>query len=347
MESNRRVHDPAYPRKEANAFSSRLRWRFHPSRHSAGVARLARFAPQRRSIASSRRARGQPQAAETCPFNRVLLATEGSEFDSGAERVSIDLAASYGVPLLAVLPLVTNPVYESVAPEREDEDEAEAAARIERLQQAARFWGVELCGRVRLGEEPFREVVDEAREREADLIVLRRRGKHSHLANLLLGEMVHTVTAHTPSDVLIVPRGSQLWSQGIVLEIDGSPHSERATHIAGALAVHGGLPLTVVSVAEHHEGQKAGERAARANLEQVLARLRAAGAQAVGWVVGDGEPSGAILAAAEQTRADLIVIGHRGLSPAQRLLTGSTPERVAGIANAPVLIVQQKVARTA
>jgi nucleotide-binding universal stress UspA family protein len=280
------------------------------------------------------------RAAGTCPFSRILLATEGSEFDAGAERVSIGLAASYGAPLLAVLPLVTNPVYESVAPEREEQDEAEAAARIERLQQAATFWGVELRGRVRLGEEPFREILDEAREREADLIVLRRRGRRSYLTNLLLGEMVHTVTVHTQSDVLTVPSGSQLWSQGIVLEIDGSPQGERATHIAGALAVHHDLPVTVVSVAERHQGQAAGERAARANLEQVLSRLRAAGARALGWVVGNGEPSRAVLAAAEETRADLIVTGHRGLSRMKHLLLGSTPERVAGIANIPVLIAQ-------
>jgi nucleotide-binding universal stress UspA family protein len=246
-----------------------------------------------------------------------------------------------------VLPLVTNPVYESVAAEREEQDEAEAAARIERLQQVARFWGVELRGRVRLGEEPFREIVDEARECEADLIILPRRRKHGHLANLLLGEMVHTVTVHTQSDVLSVPSGSQIWSRAIVLAIDGSPPGERATRIAGTLAVHRGLPLTVVSTAEHRQGKAADEGAAKVNLEHALSRLRAAGAQAMGWVSGNDEPSESILAAAEQTGADLIVIGHRGLSWMEGMLVGSTPERVAGIANTPVLIVQQDTTRSA
>ena len=53
------------------------------------------------------------------------------------------------------------------------------------------------------------------------------------------------------------------------------------------------------------------------------------------------------LAAAEQTGADLIVIGHRGLSWMEGMLVGSTPERVAGIANTPVLIVQQDTTRSA
>jgi hypothetical protein len=59
------------------------------------------------------------------------------------------------------------------------------------------------------------------------------------------------------------------------------------------------------------------------------------------------DQSESILAAAEQTGADLIVIGHRGLSWMEGMLVGSTPERVAGIANTPVLIVQQDTTRSA
>jgi nucleotide-binding universal stress UspA family protein len=215
-----------------------------------------------------------------CPFSRILLATEGSEFDVGAERVGIDLAASCGLPLLGVLPLVTNDVYESFAPEREERAEEEAVAKLGKLREAAGARGVELRGTIRLGEEPYREIVDEASERNADLIVLRRRGKHSYFANLLLGEMVHTVTGHTHCDVLTVPRASRLWSRSIVLATDGSPHSERATKVAAALSLRHGLPLTVVSVAEQHIGHAHDADAADANVERALAVVRATGREA-------------------------------------------------------------------
>jgi nucleotide-binding universal stress UspA family protein len=139
-----------------------------------------------------------------------------------------------------------------------------------------------------LGEEPYREIVDEASERNADLIVLRRRGKHSYFANLLLGEMVHTVTGHTHCDVLSVPRASQLWSRSIVLATDGSPHSERATKVAAALSLRHGLPLTVVSVAEQHIGHAHDADAADANVERALAVVRATGREASVPAHGEG-----------------------------------------------------------
>lgn len=73
-----------------------------------------------------------------------------------------------------------------------------AARRREALQALARAAGVTLSLRVRRGAEPFAEIVQAARELPADLIVLRRRGQRSFLANLLVGEMVGKVLAHAP-----------------------------------------------------------------------------------------------------------------------------------------------------
>jgi nucleotide-binding universal stress UspA family protein len=274
-----------------------------------------------------------------CPFNHLLLATENTEFDAGAELVAIELANRCGIPLHAVRPLVSNPEYESLAPEREEQAEAEAAMKMAQLQQRAEAQGVALDGSIRLGEEPFREIVEEARERRADMVVLRRREKHSYLANLLLGEMVHTVTGHAPCDVLVVPRAARLWSRGIVLATDGSPHSDRATTVAASFAAAFDLPLTVVSVAEGKDG----ESAASDNVARALG-LIGTGARASGRVVAEGKPYEAILAVAQSSGADLIVIGRRGLNPVERLLVGSTSERVAGYANSAVLIVQQSAA---
>jgi nucleotide-binding universal stress UspA family protein len=280
----------------------------------------------------------------TSPFSRILLATQHTEFDVGAERLAIELASKCGAPLLAVLPLVSNPEYQVLAPELEEKAESEAAGRLHELEQSAAARGVELHGTIRRGEEPFREIVDDAQEREADLIVLRRRGKRSYLANLLVGEMVHSVIGHTHCDVLTVPRAAQLWSRGILLATDGSTNSERATGVSAAVAVRCGLPLTVVSVAERQEGGPADESAAMANVERAVAAVRAAGADATGRVLTDGKPFEAILAAAEQSNADLIVIGRRGLNRVKRLLVGSTSEQVAGLANSAVLIVQEAAA---
>lgn len=279
----------------------------------------------------------------SAPFQRILLATEGTEFDAGAQRVAIDLAASCTLSLMAVMPLVSNPVFESLAPELVERTDTEAATKLTNLRLSAQASGVELDAIVRHGEEPFREIVDAAEERHADLLVLRRRGKRSYLANLLLGEMVHTVTGRAHCNVLIVPRATQLWSQAVLVATDGSPYGERATAMAAALAAHRDLPLTIVSVAEQRDGAATAD-SAKAHVESALIIAGAAGAKARGRVVADGKPADAILAVAQEIGADLIVIGRRGLNRVERILVGSTSESVAGRSNCPVLIVQQAAA---
>jgi hypothetical protein len=269
-------------------------------------------------------------------FDRILLATQATEFDVGAERVAIELAARCGTPLLAVMPLDSNLGVEMVAPLIEEKFEAEAAAGLERLRQAAQVRGVTLLVNVRRGEEPYREIVAEAADKAADLLVLRRRGKRSYLANLLLGEMVHTVTGHAPCDVLIVPRAAPMWSRHVLLATDGSAHSQRAAQVAAAVAARCGLPMTVVSAIDPGEAASA---EARTHVEAALEAVRSAGVPATGRVVA-GKASEAIIAAANEVGADLIVIGRRGLNRARRLLVGSTSERVAGAAPCPVMIVR-------
>ncbi len=267
-------------------------------------------------------------------FNRILLATEGTEFDVGAERVAIDLAAKGGLTLLAVRPVVSNPEFEIIAPQLAEKAEAEAVMQLDKLREAAKAHGVELLGAVRRGEEPYQEIVAEARERKADLIVLRRRGKRGYVANRLIGAMVHTVIGHAPCDVLIVPRMAQMWSRRILIASDGSSHGDRAVEVAASVAVLCGLPVTVVSVLAHPQE----EASASANVERALAALQDAGAQATGRIAS-GRLHEAILGVVREVRADLIVLGRRGMGGVERLLLGSTAERVAGHADCPVLIV--------
>ncbi|MEJ2432263.1 MAG: phosphoenolpyruvate hydrolase family protein, partial [Pseudolabrys sp.] len=109
-------------------------------------------------------------------------------------------------------------------------------ARIARSDILAKFNAMKARGEPIIGAGAGTGISAKGEEKGgADLIVLRRRGKRSYLANLFLGEMVHTVVGHTRSDVLTVPRASEFWSRGILVATDGSPQSARATKMAAAL----------------------------------------------------------------------------------------------------------------
>jgi len=268
------------------------------------------------------------------PFARILLATEHTDFDVGAERLALEMAHRWGLPLAAVLPVLSNPEFEAEAPQLAERAEREAAAKISALQSQARKVGVTLDIGARHGEDPYREIVDEATRRSSDLIVIRIRGKRSFLANLLIGEMVSKVVGHAPCSTLMVPPASNMWSRSIVAAVDESSLAERVVTIAATIATICNLPLTIINVAHSPEMQKKAETIVSRN----IAVATAIGTQAQGRVLS-GKPHEQILAASKSLGADLIVIGKHGDGGLAKMYLGSTMQKIAGLAEVPVLAV--------
>ncbi len=271
-------------------------------------------------------------AAATAVFARPLLATEHSEFDVGAERVALALAARRGEPLATVLPMVGNPEYDVVAPELAARADAVVADKLQRLQSLAAAQGVRLAVQVRRGPEPYREIVDEALKTDRDLIIIRRRGRPGLLANLLLGEMVSKVVAHAPCSVLVNARDAQPWRRRVLVAVDpAAPQMDTVTQGA-RVAVDAGLPLALVCVAD-----AGGAADAQRALATALAHARALGATADGEVLA-GKPHAQILDAARRSGADLIVLGRHGATRLSRAWIGSVAQKVIGLAECPVLV---------
>ena len=275
------------------------------------------------------------------PFHHLLLATEHSEYDSGAERIALELAKRCNMPLAAVLPIASNPEYEAVAPQLAARAEAEAAHRLQALQAAATAAGVDLISRVRRGTELDREIVAEAQARGSDLIIARRRGKRGFLARLLVGEMVSRVLAHAPCSVLLVPRASALWSQGVLLALDPqTPLALQQAQIQAAIGVarECALPLWLVCVCDT---STAARSQAEAQLAAVLAAARAQQLRAEGDI-RNGRPFEQIIAAADAHQADLLVLGRHGDALPGRAWLGGTTQKVIGLAERPVLVAIPK-----
>ncbi len=265
-------------------------------------------------------------------FQHLLLATEHSEFDSGAEALAMALARRCQLPLAGVLPIVSNPEFEAAAPTLAARADQQAAARIAELHEQAQAQGVPLALQARRGPEPYQEIVDEARERHSDLIVIRRRGKRGFLANLLLGEMVSRVVANAPCSVLIVPRAAHMWQQRVLVAAEPGPQGQKLVALAGAVAAECRLPITVVTVAE---ASRQGE--AQTFVEASVAQLQQRGLQAQGQVL-TGRPYEQILQAGRERGADLIVMGSRGDPQLGRALIGGVAQKVIGLAEHPVLV---------
>ncbi len=265
-------------------------------------------------------------------FTRLLLATEHTEFDAGAEAVALTMAQRCGLPLAVVLPLVSNPEYEAMAPEIATRAEQDAAAKIAKIRATAQALSVSIDLHVRRGEELYQEIVDEARERNSEMIIVRHRGKRGFLANLLMGEMVSKVLAHAPCHVLFVPPDARMWSQRVLVAAEPGAQGLHLVKVAAALAIECGLPLHLVYVATTD--------LPAAGTDSFLAEAKAV-AQQLGinlqTEVRTGKAYIEILASAKTIQADLLVIASRSDSHIGRAMIGGVAQKVIGLSDNPVL----------
>jgi nucleotide-binding universal stress UspA family protein len=263
---------------------------------------------------------------------RLLLATEHTEQDAGAEAVALALARRRDEPLAVVLPLARDAELEMTAPAAAERADAEAATRRESLAARAEVQGVKLDLRLRRGPEPHAEILDEARGRGTGLLVIRRRGRRGLLANLLVGEMVGKVLMHAPCSVLVVPREGRLWQRAVLVAVDPQRREASLPAAAAGLASECGAALHLVCVVARED--------LRPGAEQALAQaLRDSGDAAARGEVRIGAVPAEIVAAAQACGADLLVVARHdgGRAPARARL-GSVAREVTGLAACPVLV---------
>ena len=132
----------------------------------------------------------------------------------------------------------------------------------------------------------------------------------------------------------------------ILLAYDGSEGAKRALEVALSLARAGDM-VTVVAVAEGvpllgyggtlPSPEQEGERKAR--LEDAVSAFAARDIGATAVARG-GDPATAIIDVANEQDVDLIVLGTRGLSVAERWLVGSVSTKVLHHARCSVLVAR-------
>lgn len=175
-------------------------------------------------------------------LRRLLLATEGTPHDAGAEQVALALARATGAALTIVLPFATNEELLGTQPDLALQAEAAAGAALRRVAATAAGAGVLVEAVIRRGNSLVDEIVAATAAHGVDLLVTRRVGKRGLLARLLIGEMVSQVAARVACPMLMAPAtATGLWDQRVLL-----PQSMRGgagEDVAAALAAAAGVTL--------------------------------------------------------------------------------------------------------
>lgn len=146
----------------------------------------------------------------------------------------------------------------------------------------------------------------------------------------------------------------------IVVAIDGSEHADRAVSVAADLALTLGARLSLMHVVRHANlrdleqdlmALEADEHVAfsKRDLLELVGRdvliegekrARDLGVIDVTLEAAEGHPAEEIVRYADESAADLIVMGSRGLSNLPGLLVGSVSHKVIHLSPLPVLVVR-------
>lgn len=296
--------------------------------------------------------------ADICPITKVdkiLLATDGSEFSEGAVREAIGLAKRCSSKLNAISVIETNPEYSSIAPQLVEKSEKAARSHLEGVQARAKKEGVE-CGIVLYeGENSYRFIADEAEKLKSTMIVMGRRGRKG-FRRLVMGSTTAWVIGHAPCSVLVVPRAALVSFKNVLVATDGSKYSAAAASEAIGIAKLNKSKLTVIAVVpaeiamptdiEFGVGvmEKVADqmmREAEKNAKTVKDAAQKEGVDVQAFIM-TGRPADAIIETAKEKGADLIVVGSHGRTGLDRLLMGSVAERVIVLSGSAVLVVKGK-----
>ncbi len=152
-------------------------------------------------------------------------------------------------------------------------------------------------------------------------------------------------------------RGSR-WIKRIVVAADGSPASSQGLEQVADLAPRVGAKVVVVYVRHLPATALMAPGIADPTMVQTLddqeagvrqEAVRALGGTGVDWemVVRAGSPGEEIVQVADESGADLVVVGSNRHSSLHNLFLGSTAAYLAAHSQAPVLVMRSKVANRA
>jgi hypothetical protein len=146
-------------------------------------------------------------ASKVCPtrgFERLLVATDGSEFSKAAVQEAISIAGACSSILSVLLVFEVSAEIELWDVLSTEKLEKQMRTYLEGIKAKAVRAGVKCEVILHLGDEPYKLIVAEAKKRKISTIVMGSHGR-TGLTRLMMGSTVQRVIGHAPCKVLVVP----------------------------------------------------------------------------------------------------------------------------------------------
>jgi nucleotide-binding universal stress UspA family protein len=301
---------------------------------------------------------------------RILLAVNGSPYTERIVNalISLRLASQNEVEVMTVVPGytflgdITLGMLNSVIVNKKslnDAQQKKATEIVDRVKDKLQSAGYSVITSICWGK-PAEQIINKAREIEADLLIIGARGM-SDSSRFPIGGVAQKVMKYSHTNVLIA-REREPRIRRILIAFDGSKHSNTAVRFLQELPLPQQSHIFPVTVVQSHmeaivktptlnletnqhilEELKAMEEQAGRNLLDAAGESFRKNGYKVTPLLLKGEPAEEILNAADTLNPELIVVGARGLSGIETFFLGSVSQRIARFANFSVLIVREPI----
>ena len=145
-----------------------------------------------------------------CPLTRgekILVAVDGSEHGNNAVEQAISLGAICNSEIYIISVVDLYPEQMEVAPALVEKMSQDAKIFIDTAKKKVDEADIPCQTIVHMGGKPYEFIVQEAKDKEIDLIVLGSHGR-TGLERFLMGSTAQNVIGHAPCPVIVVPNAA-------------------------------------------------------------------------------------------------------------------------------------------
>ncbi|WP_333656477.1 universal stress protein [Dissulfurispira sp.] len=284
-------------------------------------------------------------------YKTILVAFDGSEYSRAALIESSNLAKRHGGKVIMVHAVYFDEEEFSLAPEqREKRFELGKKVCYQARETISSEFGIEVESLICEGEPPD-VITDIAAGKKADLIAMGTYGRKG-LKRLVMGSVTSKVIINAPCDVMVVKRPCSEYTgeyESILVLFDGSQFSKKALEHAYELSRKDNAEITVLYVIPRYEEMVGFFRteSIKQNLYQEAQKIMdeakkiaVSNGVSISTTIQEGQAAEKIIETANALKNDLMIMGSYGWRGINKVIIGSTTERVIMNASCPVLVVK-------
>ena len=284
-------------------------------------------------------------------YESILVGFDESQYSKAALIEAANWTKRHGGKVILVHAVYFDPEEFGIAPAQlEKRLRVGEKMCIQTKEMLTSEFGIEVQSLICEGDPPT-VIVDIAREKKADLIVLGTYGRRG-LKRLLMGSVTSQVIVNSPTDVLVVKKpcaecGGEYKS--ILVPFDGSVSSQKAINRACQLSSIDNADVTALYIIPRYEEmveffrsesiKKSLLREAQKITDEAK-RIASTSGASIKVEILEGHPAEQIIETVKNLKNDLIVMGSYGWRGINKAIIGSTAERVIIDAPCPILVVR-------